>query len=270
MGVRVHSNSGEDAGWWGPVELPPGTTGHWAIGPLDLWLKRCADEWDLWLARERDPEESGFRREIPAREPVPEKPAEQRRFAGTPGGATATLAVALADRPVVSRPEAPFHVPAGGEVTLYVSTPAWVQLRLGETRLHEFPAYPASDTWFGPNTVEGELCYASRTQARMTLEDVPERAHRVLTPLTVHNAARDTLLLERIKLPVPRLPVYADARGRLWTSAVRVQHEPERDLAEVKLGEGPPAESPRARRVAEPRESGGSRFSLRAFSALFQ
>lgn len=270
MGVRVHAGSGQDTDWWGPIHLPPGEIGHWAIGPLDLWLERRSSEWDLWLARERDPEERGFRRHVPAQEPVPEKPAEQRRFAGTSGGTTAALSVALADRPVVSRPEVPFHVPAGGEITLYVSSPAWVQLRLNDAVVHEFPAFPVSDTWFGPSTMEGELCYASRTQARMALDEVPERVHRVVTPLTVRNEAATTLLLERIKLPVPRLPVYADDHGRLWTSSVGLAHQPDRDLAEVKLGEGAPAESRRARRIAEPRELGGSRFSLRAFSALFQ
>lgn len=270
MGVRVHAGSGHDSGWWGPVHLPPGEIGHWSIGPLDLWLQRRAGEWDLWLARERDPDDSGFRRVVPAQKPVPEKPAEQRRFAGTGDDVGASLGVALADRPVVSRPEAPFHVPPGGEVILYVSTPAWVQLRLGDARVHEFPAYPASDTWFGSDTVEGELCYASRTAARMALDEVPERVHRIVTPLIVRNGSADTLLLERIKLPVTRLPVYADPHGRLWTPGVRLEREPERDMVEVKLGEGPPAHVPRAERVAEPREAGGSRFSLRAFSALFQ
>ena len=260
----------DPAAWWGRRPLAAGQHGRWSIGPLDLWLLHGDQEWQLVLERPRDSADATLAIDVPCNDAFPESAKDRLRFAGSPVGTEPELRVALADRAMVSRPQDPFYVPSQGAVTLYLSTPAWVQLYLGAARVQEFPVYTPSDTWFGPSTVNGELCYATRTQARLDLADVPERPHRVVTPLTIANKADDALFLERVNLPVPRLPVYADEHHRLWTPAVRMEREEDRDMAEMEIDSGPPAVAAGARRIAEPREAGGRHLMVRAFSALFQ
>lgn len=256
--------------WWGRRALPSGQHGRWSIGPLDLWLLHGTQEWQLVTERPRDPADATLAIDVPCADAFPVDAKELLRFAGSPAETEPELRVALADRPMVSRPQDPFYVPAQGQVTLYLSSPAWVQLYLGKAQVQEFPVYTPSDTWFGTSTVSGELCYATRTQARLDLADVPERPHRVVTPLTIVNKAPDALFLERINLPVPRLPVYADDHNRLWTPAVRMEREEDRDMAEMKIDSTPPSVASGAQRIAEPREVGGRHLMVRAFSALFQ
>lgn len=222
------------------------------------------------LQRPREPADATLAVEIPCRDPFPADGSDRVRFAGAAASARPALRVALADRPMVSRPQNPFYVPARGQVTLYLSSPVWVQLLIGAAQVQEFPVYVPSDTWFGTNTVDGELCYATRSQARLDLADVPRRPHRVVTPLTIVNKAPDALFLERVNLPVPRLPVYADEQHRLWTPAVRMEREEDRDLATMKIDPAPPGLARGARRVAEPRQAGARHVMIRAFSALFQ
>src|SRR5439155_1571474 len=83
-----------------------------------------------------------------------------------------------------------------------------------------------SDTWYGPNTREGELCYSSKTFCRTHLADLPLRPHRVLTPVSIQNNAKDPLLLEQLSLPLPYLSTYVDENGSLWTEEITVVNEP--------------------------------------------
>lgn len=94
----------------------------------------------------------------------------------------------MADRLVVSRPKSPFRILPGQHATLFVSTPAWVRIALGNGKaLAELPLFRPSDTWFGPSTLVGELGYAARTHCRLDVCDVPFRPHRAVTPLRVEN-----------------------------------------------------------------------------------
>lgn len=255
--------------WWGPFELVTPQCGLWRIGPLDLWLL-CGDhEWHLVADRPRDAQDATLEQLVPAGLEPPETAAERARFAGL-NTATGEMRPALADRPVVSRPEQSFYVPGGAGVTLYVSTPVWLQLYHTGKLLYEMPIHRPSDTWFGPRTIEGELCYASRSHCRLTLGDVPWRPHRAVTPVQVRNEATEPLFLERLNLPVPRLSLYADSRNQLWTQTVELIHRPDRALAEVRIGEGAPDLASAGALIAAPRQTGTRHFMARAFSALFQ
>ena len=52
------------------------------------------------------------------------------------------------------------------KLTIYVGSPLWVGL-LADDPLGELPLQPPKLTWWGTNTREGEVCYASRTQGRL-------------------------------------------------------------------------------------------------------
>lgn len=185
-----------------------------------------------------------------------------------------TVFPALADRPVVVRPETPLHLLSSEAARLYVSTPLWVGIDVGEDarKLHEIPSYRPSDTWFGPSTREGELCYATRTNGRLNLEMLPRRLHRAITPLHVRNRSSEAMLLERLQLPVQYLSLYQGENSYLWTQAVTVQQLEAPDHATVRLGKGAPKEASGGELIREPRLKTRDNLIMRtfgAFSSLF-
>lgn len=176
----------------------------------------------------------------------------------------------LADRPVVTRPEHPLSILPGEAVTLYISTPLWVCVRLVESErtLQEVPSHRMSDTWFGPSTREGELCYATRTTGRLRVDSLPRRLHRALTPLHVRNRSEEILALERVQLPARHLALYTTPDDVLWTEAVTMIHTDGMQGADVRIKDGPPSEVDRARRLQDPREASKKGLFTSTFSAF--
>jgi hypothetical protein len=184
------------------------------------------------------------------------------------------LRPALADRPVVTRPEHPLSVLPDEAVTLYLSTPLWVRVELVESdrQLAEVPSHQMSDTWFGPSPLEGTFCYATRTVGRLRLDRLPLRLHRALTPLTVRNRAEEPLALERVQLPAPHLSLYVTPDDVLWTEGVTMTHREAGEGAAVQIKDGPPSVVEAAERMQDPREKskqGLFTSTFGAFGALF-
>lgn len=280
--------------WWGELQLAPGDTRRWRIGPLTLWLTRLAHELQVAHASDDDPLEGQLEAAVPcAPEEVPDD-ASRMRFAFSGRGGRLRLQPLLAERAVVVHPESPLLLPPGENATLFVSSPVWLALQFGAPprTLLELPSLRPSDTWFGPDTRVGELCYAMKTAGRLSLDELPLRPHRAITPVRIRNRAPDALLLERLKVPLPYLSLYRRG-GRLWTNHLTLVREQDGDLAALQLGRGAPEEagtlapekSPeprpetgpaagpeadRAERLAPPREAAGSSMVLRAFSRLFR
>lgn len=264
-------SNAENSAWWGTFEIPAGQSGRWQIGALSLLLEHRHKEWRVsYLRGNGEPEERALR-EVPTAVEGPLPDATVARFSFRHPSPRISVQAALADRSVVTRPESPFFLPAGEEMTLYISSPAWLRVTVGESAVEmlDIPIYRPSDTWFGPSTLKGELCYASRTHCRTTLEDVPFRPHRAITPVLLRNHCAEALLLERLSLPVPYLSLFSARDGRLWTEAVTLDREEGEEMAAMKWAKGPPPEARHAARIAEPRRSSESSLFVRAFSALF-
>jgi len=180
----------------------------------------------------------------------------------------------LADRPVVIRPEHPISIVSGESITLFISTPLWMRLRVHEPPQHllDMPTVRPSDTWFGTTTREGELCYAARTTGRLDLGDVPMRPHRAVTPLRIRNQASDTLLLERVQVPTRHLALYTTDRSILWTQALTLEREDNRassgPAATVHIRSGAPEEAKKATLLTEPRERTKRNLFVSTFGAV--
>ena len=174
----------------------------------------------------------------------------------------------LPDRTVVTRPENPLTILPGTRVTLYVGSPVWARLLQGhDEMLGDVPVSPPKEAWLGPSTREGELCYATHTYGRLSLDEVAHAPHRVMTAVTIENRAQQPFMCERVNLPVRRLSVYASADGRLWTESVTLEREGE--LANLVVDPKPPPIAAQASRVTGPRDlDGGGLF--RAFGTLFR
>jgi len=251
-----------DPRWWGSVTLAVGGVARWRAGPSTVHAERRMADWRVWHEAGTDPYAVEAERARRIDEPAPEgAPTVRFSFAETPD--TIAVTPALADRPVIVRPESTLAVPPGERVTLYVSAPVWMALQLEVRRpkrgskgpspvvLAELPTSRPSDTWFGPSTREGELCYAVRTSARLEAADLPLRPHRAVTPVTVENQGATPLDVTRISVPMTFLALYLDRGGRLWTDGVLFTRAADGD-ASVKVAPAAPAG---AERLAGPRDT---------------
>jgi len=267
-----------DPRWWGAVTLTVGQAARWRAGPSTVVAERRASDWRIW----HDTEDDAYAVVAERAHRLPDAPPEgaptlRFSFAETPD--TITVKPMLADRSVIVRPESALTVPPGERVTLYISTPVWMALKLevrrarrGRTEtepvvLAELPTYRPSDTWFGTSTREGELCYSVRTAARLVAADLPLRPHRAVTPVTVENQAATPLALARISVPMPFLGLHADRAGRLWSDGVLFVREPDDDTS-VKVA---PYVPDGGERLAAPRSVQGFGQALsRTFSRLLK
>lgn len=247
--------------WWGVRKIEPGRAAGLRIGPLALDLERRDRDWRVGFESLGDPLEARVERG----EPQGDLASIHRVVARA--GDHLRLAPACADRAVISRPEHPFHLPGGGSVTVYVGSPVWLQLALeplGQVIL-DIPISRPADTWFGPLTGAGELCYASRTVLRLDPANVVRRPHRALTEVEIVNRAEEPLDLEYLRLPVQHLSLYVDGGGRLWTDRIRLVRSRGDDFAAIEIGRG--AGGGRTL-VTGPRLPPPKGFVARAFSGL--
>jgi len=268
-----------DPRWWGAVTLARGEVARWRAGPSTVHAERRAADWRIWHESEADAYAVVAERAHRLRGAAPPEGAPTLRFTFAETPDTIAVKPLLADRPVIVRPESSLTVPPGERVTLYVSSPVWMALKLEVRRprrgraeptpfvLAELPTARPSDTWFGPSTREGELCYAVRTAARLVASDLPLRPHRAVTPVTVENQAATPLPLTRISVPMPYLALHVDRSGRLWSDGVLFTREPDDDTS-VKVT---PFTPDGGERLAAPRATQGFGQALsRTFSRLLR
>ena len=135
--------------------------------------------------------------------------------------------------------------------------------------MQEVPIVRPSDTWFGPSTLSGELCYASTTQGRLYLSDLPQRPHRAISPVRIKNQAEKPLLLTQFSLPTPYLSLFDTEDGGLWTEAVTLLNDDDTDMAKVSFSESPPAPYAKAKKITKAREKKDRNMLLNTFSTLF-
>jgi hypothetical protein len=257
--------------WWGPASLAIGRGLYRRLGGTELWLVRDRHEWRFasrYHPQNREATEVGHG--DVADSELPTTDVETRRLGCRNTNEPVRLSPRLADRPVVIRPAQPIALPAHEELVLYFTSPLWLQVEVGDplVRFVEIPLQRPSDTWFGPSTREGEMCYALRTSARLELDDVPHRPHRALTELHVVNLADTALELDRLQVPLPLMSLYASGDGQLWTEIVTLERRDSDDKAELKLQRTPPARTGSPEIVARPREEASRGHLFRAFGGL--
>ncbi len=258
--------------WWGSFTFSLQQSLQWHIGPLTLIVRYVDGEWHIGHQRTEDFDDIDSTWEVQSSDQLPETLDNTSRYIFSKRVKRLTVSPRLADRPIISRPRIPFNLTAGEEVTLYVSSPLWLELALGTspaTVLEEVAIQRPSDTWFGPSTLEGELCYASATHCRIHLAELPRRAHRAITPVLIRNKADTTLTIERLNLPAPLLSIYACADGQLWTPRVTLTRGKDGDMAELIIDHEAPEEAKSPELVGTPRNTANVGVLIRAFNAVF-
>lgn len=255
--------------WWRPRMVPEGNTLHCHIGPLELDIYHGGDEWSLiWTMGEET--DADLTTSLELREGALEGEQVERHVFGDTSG-NLQLRPLLLDRSVVIRPRQAVFVPSGEVTTLYLSSPLCISVDVGESPLplREFPMLRLSDTWFGANTREGELCYSGRTRARHHLAELPRRPHRAITPVRIENHAEASLPLEKLSLPVPNLSLYGAEDGSLWTQSVSLTRTANSDLAALQISHGPPEDAGKVELISGPRQEAQKGGLVRAFSVFF-
>ncbi len=258
--------------WWGSFTLPIEQSLQWRIGPLTLVVRCLEGEWHIGHQRTVDFDKDDTTWEFQPTDQRPEALDKHSRYIFSKMVKRLTLTPRLADRPIISRPRVPFNLTAGEGVTLYVSSPLWLELALETspaTVLEEVAIQRPSDTWFGPSTLEGELCYASSTHCRINLSELPQRTHRAITPVLIRNQADTTLTVERLNLPAPLLSLYTCANGQLWTPRVTLIRGKHGDMAELKIDHKAPKQAESPELLSTPRNTANAGVLIRAFNAVF-
>ena len=258
--------------WWGDYRVPLGSTASWQIGPMTLWIQRLQGE--LRIAHETVEEEEYGATEVIIPAPHLDLLAIETvtRFAMSSMEENVRVLPALADRPVISRPEKPLEIPAGERTTIFVASPLWLRFRMGgesgwET---EVALVRPSDTWFGPSTIEGELCYASRSFGRLDEDNLTHRPHRAASRVSILNDADTALRIERIKLPVNHLALYQSSDGDLWTDELHLRRSDSQTDGELQLQRRDwKTPRPGATLVSEPRETDVTHTAVKFLGSLF-
>ena len=256
--------------WWGNYSFDTGKSRQWHIGPLTLIVRHLNGEWQVAYQRGNDDNNNAW--DICDTDQLPENLDNNTRYVFRKATGKLSVQPLLADRPVISRPCIPFSLTAGEEVTLYVSSPLWLELTVGSSPpkiLGEIAIQRPSDTWFGPSTREGELCYASTTHGRLSLDELPQRPHRAITPVFIRNQADTTLSVERLNVPAPQLPLYSSSSGQLWTPKITLTREKDGDLAALIIDNKAPKEVKQAVQLSKPRITVSSGALIRAFNTVF-
>ncbi len=272
-------NTREKAVWWGTFDFEEDDAGCWRVGPTTLWIHRSSRSWRIIHSSSNDAlDDAAFvaaPTSVSRTELLPDDPPDGstvlRYSFQKSADRQIVITPMLADRAVVVRPETPLYILAGEDLTIFASTPVWMRIEAGSPPrlLTEIPSHRPSDTWFGPDTIEGELCYAVKTAGRLRLDKLPLRLHRAVTPIHVHNRASDALYLERVQIPVQYLSLYRGENNFLWTPPVDLDRESSGDQAAVRLAHRPPTEAGASTLLSKARHEVRSNMIIRTFSSIF-
>lgn len=250
--------------WWGEFQLVRGASHRFQIGPLSLWALRLEHEWQLAHTWSDDAFDERFEIQRDGVE-FPDE-LERRRYLLDEGSGLLELTPRVADRPVVTRPEQPLIIPAGASARLFVASAVFIEISVGGRLLTELPSWRMPSTWFGENTLEGALCYATRSRAKL---EPSARGPRVTTSIDLRNVHAAPLRVERIGLPLPQMGVFADAEGRLWTEATRIAYDPA-VVAPAEIASAPPKLAGKTQLLSKPRQDRQQNVLARALTAAFK
>ncbi|PJA74514.1 hypothetical protein CO151_09470 [bacterium CG_4_9_14_3_um_filter_65_15] len=263
--------SAVDQTWFGDFSLSLDKTAYWQIGPSEIWLTRSSQEWRFTGRTGTNPLNMTLKHLPDGGDPEPEESTVgplRLGFKNAPE--RLSLLPMMADRPFVVKPATPFMLPPGQEVTLYLSTVLWLQVAVGDPSQEflQMPLFLPSDTWFGDSTLDGEMCYALQTSARLRLENLPVRPHRAVSALTVRNKSHANLEVEKVLFPAPQMSLFAGESGHLWTESLTLVHTSEHHDAPLILKDSPPSQAGQTRKVVGPRQAAPRSILTRAFSEM--
>ncbi|NNM51636.1 MAG: hypothetical protein HKM02_05335 [Pseudomonadales bacterium] len=258
--------------WWGRQHWDSGATLGWQLADLQLAITRLEQEWQIRIQQPLHISED--RHDWQALAPAATdqiSDGELRRHVGATTQEYMQLLPKLADRPVVVRPAHQLFIAPQVSVTLYISTPVWLVFCSDDTSnpLLDLPVTRPSDSWFGPNTRQGELCYATRVVGRLHLQELTQHPFRAVTPVRIYNGGDQPFPLQRLAVPVQFLPLHVSEAGRLWTPTLNVYCDASNEHAEIRMANRVDHAAGPTTLLSPPRTPLGSGNLVRALDMLF-
>ncbi|CAM3660856.1 DUF432 domain-containing protein [Rheinheimera salexigens] len=242
------------------------------IGALQLYLQRQAKQWLIATDTIHDDEKVPLQQHNLEMLPGHLQP---QRYMFTKSPNVCRLVPQLLDRPVVVKTLQPVRIPPGERATFYISSPVCIGVVLpasevlkSELILTDIAVQRLSDTWFGPSTQIGELCYADKTHARHSKGELKVRPHRAITPVHIHNLSEQMLAMDKISIPVPYLTLYGDLDGSLWTDSLTIQHKSLLSLASFKIDKLDITKPQTSTLLSPPRKTAEKHSLIRAFTDM--
>lgn len=241
--------------WWGDFKFAQNETKCWRIGERVIAITRNEREW-LIHDKTTDLE---INQAIKVSKPKAKESFEEAictRFLLANTNDTITIEPSLADRAMIVRPSVPFIIMPSENIKVFVSTPLWMTILIAQLDIPitDIPFWRPSDSWFGPSTMHGDICYSKYTDAKIDIDTLEKRAHRASTMVTIKNDQEEPLTIERLNLPVPALKLYVDENKDFWTDQVVIKQSIEHGKSVSELRHSPPEHSSSMSLVSESRE----------------
>jgi len=269
--VAFSSDSNQNSSWWGEYRIPLNQLKQISIGSLSVYLQRYENEWQaVHSLMNMEEEKNSIQCEFADADTLPlGAEIERKAFARTTE--TVRIRPMIPPRPIVSSPVSPFKVPPKQSITIFISLPVWVRFEVGHppVTLIETWTQKLSDTWFGPSSQQGELCYANKTSCCLRLDDIDFKTNRAITPVTIHNQSQETIHLKKISMPVTNLSIFTNEKKQLWTSPVKVEMLKSDETVNVKIEEKFPSFAGKSIILEKPRKDLQEGAMTRAISAIF-
>ena len=227
--------------WWGDISLAIDEIKVWGLGERKIAIQRLNKEWIVWNKEVGSENSTQINiSSLKTAKTLSNIPYSRHLVSQTKDNIN--ISPMLADRSIVARPSHALNIQPGAYVELFISSPLWFLMRLDSeaTPIVDIPFLRPSDSWFGPSTMEGELCYAKYTDAKVNLDLIEKRAHRAITPVLIKNQHTETLVIERINLPAPFLSLYVDEQQCFWTQEVEITYHSDTEKDGLKLKNSPP------------------------------
>ncbi|SHJ61124.1 hypothetical protein SAMN02745165_02759 [Malonomonas rubra DSM 5091] len=257
--------------WWGDFPLPVNESLRWTIGSFSLQVLRREKEWLIWHQKTTETIADHEVWQIEKNRDLDLESGDVQRHIFSSTENQFSISPRLADRAIIVKTAKPLNIQPKQQIDIYVSTPLWFAVTVHKAKidLQEVPIIRPSDTWFGSSTLAGELCYASTTQGRLYLSDLPQRPHRAISPVRIKNQAEKPLLLTQFSLPTPYLSLFDTDQGGLWTEAITLLNDDDTDMAKVSFSDSPLTPYAKAKKICKAREKKERNMLLNTFSTLF-
>ncbi|MDQ8205507.1 DUF432 domain-containing protein [Pelagicoccus sp. SDUM812003] len=208
---------------WTHAKLQDAQPVVWRASAFSIYAQRLKE--DLMLAHSVDRDQPNL---ATSPQPVNSLPLglDWKRWALSLSDDHIAFKPALPDRPIVVKTRTPVIVPPNAQVSLFVSLPVWVEVSAGKSAsdlspLEVFCTQKLSNTWYGTN-FEGELCYALKSRARRSLEDLDDEPLRAVCRFSTRNRSEEALPLEKIRVAPEHLAIY-ETKEHLWTTSLNVE-----------------------------------------------
>ncbi|MDF7798121.1 DUF432 domain-containing protein [Pontiellaceae bacterium B1224] len=215
---------------WKPNVIEKNQTLDVCMGSLHAWIHRGEKEWRI--AHELQSESCERCASSISTEPFRSDLDWMRLIVEDQVGRV-QLKPQLPDRPLIVRPEMPMCLMPKQSVQFFIGIPIWLAITFGakHEQAIEIPTQPLSNSWFGQFT-EGELCYAMKTTAKLSLEGLQTSPQRAVFPLEIRNLSEEKLNFERLCIRPQHLNIY-QGESRLWTNKGRVSYRGEDNWSRI-------------------------------------